>query len=164
MSYRESEKYIRCSFSRAFRIYAQIPVKVKKICFWQKTECSPFGDFGFFGHFLGIYGIIDIINWFFINFNSSRSVYILKSSRKKFKIVFLNNNIKKKKKFFFGIPGPNPWCPSVWDADRRFFPGTWVTSDFFSIYLFCDSDSKKVVQKIFGCVYSEIILSKKIQK
>ena len=86
----------------------------KKICFWQKTECSPFGDFGFFGHFLGIYGIIDIINWFFINFNSSRSVYILKSSRKKLKIVFLNNNKKKKKKkFFFGIPGPNPWCPSV---------------------------------------------------
>ena len=84
----------------------------KKICFWQKTECSPFGDFGFFGHFFGIIGIIDIINWFFINLNSSRSVYILKSSRKKFKIVFKIIILKKKKNFFFGIPGPNPWCPS----------------------------------------------------
>ena len=105
MSYRESEKYIRCSFSRAFRIYAQIPVKVKKkFVFGKKRNAALLGilcNFGFFGHFLGIIGIIDIINWFFINLNSSRSVYILKSGRKKLKIVFKIIIKKKKKKIFF---------------------------------------------------------------
>jgi hypothetical protein len=104
--------------------------------------------------------------WFYKKVSSINS--IVKRFYWRIKKYFLNNNKKKKKKFFFWHTRSEPLVSVCLGRGRTICPenlsGTWVTSDFFSIDLFCDSNSKKVVQKIFGCVYSEIISSKKIQK
>jgi len=82
------------------------------------------------------------------------------------KISLVRSNIfwkpQKKKKKKISDPRtldvrPRTKCP-------LFLPGAYVTSNILSISVEFDADSKKSVQKIFGCVYSEIMMIKKIQK